>query len=383
MNANERRSERRLYPRPSALIRGCVLWSLCHFLFPPAASAATTVGEVARIEGQGESVLWGVGLVMGLPGTGDSGKELAVARPLAEVLRNSGIPVAELEELKNTTSVALVNVRCMVPETGARADDALDVRVSVINSAKSLKGGTLFLTPLRGPYRGSEVYAVAEGDLLVEDPTTPTVARVRHGARIVREINTSQVTGDSFTLVLRPYYAGWAAAASIAAQITQDVYGRPTAELGALPAIATVLDDRTVRIDIPEAERADRSGFIADVLSTRIDPSLLKLPAQVICNARTGAIVVTGDAEISPTAITHKDLTITTIIPSPMPTAANPLLETTRWTEAGTRMSPVEKARLQDLLSVFKQLNIPVSEQIGILEMLHKGGQLQARLIVD
>ncbi len=347
------------------------------------ARGTTTVGEVARIEGQGESVLWGVGLVMGLPGTGDSGKELAVARPLAEVLRNSGIPVAEISELKNTTSVALVNVRCTVPETGARPDDALDVRVSVINSAKSLRGGTLFLTPLRGPYRGSEVYAIAEGDLVIEDAVTPTVARVRHGARVIREINTSQVTGDSFSLVLRPYYAGWAAAASIAAQITQDVYGRPTGELTGLAPIATVIDDRTVRIDIPEAERGDRAGFIGDVLSTRIDAALLKLPAQVICNARTGAIVVTGDVEISPTAITHKDLTITTTIPAPIPTAANPLLETTRWTDAGTRLSPVERAKLNDLLSVFKQLAVPVSEQIAILEMLHKSGQLQARLIVD
>lgn len=347
------------------------------------ALASTTVGEIARIQGQGESVLWGVGLVMGLPGTGDSGKELAVARPLAEVLRNSGIPVAQLSELKNSTSVALVNVRCTVSETGARPDDTLDVRVSVINSAKSLRGGTLFLTPLRGPYRGSEVYAVAEGDLIIEDPVTPTVARVRHGARIIREINTSQVSGDSFSLVLRPYYAGWSAAASIAAQITQDVYGRPAGELAGLAPIAVVIDDRTVRIDIPEAERADRAAFIADVMSTRIDAALLKLPAQVICNGRTGAIIVTGDVEISPTAITHKDLTITTTIPAPVPTPSNPLLETTRWTEAGTRLSPVEKARLQDLLSVFKQLNIPVTEQIGILEMLHKGGQLQARLIVD
>lgn len=379
MNADGHGSQRRSYLRSSALICGCVL-------FPSAAAGATTVGEIARIEGQGESVLWGVGLVMGLPGTGDSGKELAVARPLAEVLRNSGIPVADFAELKNSTSVALVNVRCTVSESGARADDTLDVRVSVINSAKSLKGGTLFLTPLRGPYRGSEVYAVAEGDLVIEDTTTPTVARVRHGARIVREINTSLPLGDSFTLVLRPYYAGWASAASIAAQITQDVYGRPAAEIGeaaGLAPVATVIDDRTVRIDIPQAERTDRAAFIADVLSTRIDASLLKLPAQVICNARTGAIVVTGDVEISPTAITHKDLTITTTIPAPVPTAANPILETTRWTEAGTRLSPVEKARLQDLLSVFKQLNIPVTEQITILEMLHKGGQLQARLIVD
>lgn len=358
---------------------GAVVFALAVTL----ACRATTVGEIARIEGQGETVLWGVGLVMGLPGTGDSGKELAMARPLAEVLRNSGIPIAEFSELKNSTSVALVQVQCRLPESGARADDTFDVRVSVINSAKSLKGGTLFLTPLRGPYRGSDVYAVAEGDVVVEDAATPTVGRVRYGARMRLDVLMPGVTGDSFVLVLRPHFAGWGAATEVAAAITQTVYGRKAEELGSLRPPATAIDDRTVRVDIPDAERKDRALFVASVLGTRINAALLKLPAQVICNPRSGAIIITGDVEISPTAITHKDLTITTTIPPPTPTAANPLLETARWTEAGTTLTPNEKAKLADLLAAFKQLNVPVTEQIAILEMLHKGGQLQAKLVLD
>lgn len=358
-------------------------------LAPPAlpqhapSARATTVGEIARIQGQGESVIAGIGLVVGLPGTGDSGKDLVIARPLAEVLKNSGVPIPELSDLRNAKSAALVWVSCTIPESGARTDDTFDCSVSVYLGAKSLKGGRLLVTPLRHTYRGGEVYAFAEGELVIEDSSTPTVARIRHGTRVTRDVNAGRIPGDSFTLVLRPYFSGWSAASSIASQITQEVYGRPDGELGSLPPVATVLDDRTVRIDIPESERGNRAGFVADVMSTRIDAALLKLPAQVICNARSGAIIVTGDVEISPAAITHKDLTITTTIPPPVPTAANPILETTRWTEAGTRMSPVEKARLQDLLTVFKQLSIPVGEQIAVLEMLHKGGQLQARLIVD
>ncbi|MFM9996796.1 MAG: flagellar basal body P-ring protein FlgI [Phycisphaerales bacterium] len=348
-----------------------------------AAAAGTTVGEIARIQGQGESIIAGLGLVVGLPGTGDAGKDLVIARPLAEVYRNNGIPVPDLSDLKNAKTVALVWVTCTISESGARTDDTFDCAVMAQHSAKSLKGGRLIVTPLRHTYRGGEVYGFAEGEMIIEDTTTPTVARVRHGVRMIRDVNTGRIPGDSFTLVLRPYFSGWPAASSIAAQITQEVYGRPDNELGSLPPVATVLDDRTVRIDIPEAERGNRAGFVADVMSTRIDSALLKLPAQVVCNGRTGAIIVTGDVEISPAAITHKDLTITTTIPTPVPTAANPLLETARWTDAGTRLNPVERAKLQDLLAVFKQLNIPVTEQIAVLEMLHKGGQLQARLILD
>jgi flagellar P-ring protein precursor FlgI len=353
------------------------------FACPRADAGGTTVAEVARLEGQGESVLWGVGLVTGLPGTGDSGKDLAVARPLAETLRNAGIPVSSPEELKNAKTVALVEVKCVVPESGARPNDTFDVRVSARLGAKSLKGGTLFLTALRGPYRGAEVYAVAEGDLVIDDPSTPTVARVRGGARITRRIDTSLPPGDSFVLILRPPFAGYAAATEIAGSITQTIYGKTGRELASLAPIATVIDDRSIRIDVPPSERANRAAFVGDILSTPINATLLKLPAQVVVNPRTGAVIVTGNVEISPVAITHKDLTITTTVPPPVATAANPLVDTTRWTKAGTSITPTENAKLADLLSAFKQLNIPATEQITILQMLHKAGQLQARLIID
>lgn len=353
-------------------------------LLPVAATrAGTTVRDVARIESQGESVLWGVGLVVGLPGTGDSGKDLAVARPLAEILRNGGVPIGDLSELKNAKSAAIVDVICRIPENGARPNDAFDVVVNVKLSAKSLKGGRLFLTPLRGPFRGSAVYAIAEGAIVLDDPATPTSGRVRLGARIREEINTSGISGDSFNLILRPEFAGFAASTEIAGSITQAIYGKTGRDLASLPAVATALDDRTIRIDIPPSERTNRVAFIGDVMSTRVNAALLKLPAQVIVNQDSGAIVVTGNVEISPVAITHKDLTITTTIPAPVATPQNPLVETTRWTKAGTGISPADNAKLTDLLTAFKQLNIPARDQIAILQMLHKGGQLQARLIID
>jgi len=339
------------------------------------AAEAATVQELARLKGQGQSILRGVGLVTGLNGTGDSGKELAMARPLAQVLANSGNALASPRELLSGKSVALVMVTCVVPEAGGRADDTFDISVTVINSATSLRGGELYLAPMRGPFPNSPVYGIGAGLVDLNDPSTPTAGRVRGGARLVRDILMPEV-GDQFDLILAPAYAGWSAASQIATAI--NARAQPQG-----PSVAFAIDDRTIRVTIPASERADRAGFLADVMSADVNASLLDLPAQVIVNPRTGSIIVTGDVEISPVAITQKDLNITTTIPAPVGTAINPLVRRDRWTTLETAMKPAEGAKLSDLIAAFKQLDIPVAEQINILQMLHKTGKLQARLVID
>lgn len=339
-----------------------------------------TVKELTRLKGQGESVVQGIGLVVGLSGTGDSGKELAMARPLMQVLANNGNMLGSPKELASSKAVALVTVTCTIPAAGARADDRLDAMVSVVNSAVSLKGGRLFLAPLRGPRRDDPIiWAMAEGAVDLEDTTVPTVGRVRGGARILEDV-LMPALDDVFELIIHPHFSGYPAATEIAASINHQYFNSPQA---GGPSIATVIDDRTIRVSIPEAERAARAAFVADVLNTDINVTLLKLPAQVVCNQRTGAIIVTGDVQISPVAITHKDLVITTTIPPPQPTATDPLIERNRWTGVYTSAKPSETARLTDLLAAFKKLDVPVNEQISILQMLRKAGKLQAELIVD
>lgn len=352
-------------------------------IFWTGAADAATVADIARIQGQGESVIQGLGLVMGLNGTGDSGKDLAMARPLAEMLKNTGNPVL-LEELKNVKTVALVMVTCHIPETGARTDDRFDVTVSAIHSATSLAGGVLYIAPLTGPFPrvDARVFGVAEGQVIVEGTASPRVGRVRGGAKMVRDIRTGEV-GESFHIVLRPSFGGWAAASEVASSITQGMYLKAGRNLGGLPQIATVVDDRTVRVDIPPAERENRAAFVGEVMATEINVLLLKLPAQVIFNQQSGVIILTGNVEISPVAITQRDLTITTTIPAPEPTPDFPLEETKRWTALGTGVKSGDRAKLQDLLDAFNQLKIPVEEQIAILSMLEKTGKLHARLIID
>src|SRR3954467_11019379 len=140
---------------------------LTALLLLTSSATATTVKELVRIKGQGESTLRGYGLVVGLTGTGDSGKELAMARSLAKVLEANGNAVGSPKELANSKSVAMVLVECVIPRTGALADDTLDVTVSTINSAASIKGGNLYLCALEGPLPDPEhnrpVYAFAQG----------------------------------------------------------------------------------------------------------------------------------------------------------------------------------------------------------------------------
>lgn len=346
---------------------------LCCFA---ALAPASTVKALTRMKGEGDFLLQGYGLVIGLPGTGDSGKELIVARPLAAILANGGNVPENLKELAASKSVALVMVTCVVPPGGAKFDDNVDVQVSTLLGAQSLKGGELFIAPLNGPLPvGGKPYALAAGLVEIEDAATPSKGRIRGGARMLREIAGPSIS-EFFDLVIARRVSGYSAATEIAAAI--NAAAQPQG-----PGVATVLDPRTIRVLIPEWERKDRAAFIAAVQSAQVNDALLGLPAQVIVNARTGAIVMTADVEISPVAIQHKDLNITTTTPSPVPSVQNPVVRTDRIASMETQSRPSEKAKLADLLNAFKQLDIPVAERINILQMLHKTGKLHAELIVD
>lgn len=336
---------------------------------------ATTVKELVRFKGQGEVPLTGMGLVVGLPGTGDSGKEALLARPLMEVYRSHGMGGASPRELSAAKAVALVTVSAVIPASGALADDRIDLRVQAVHNASSLKGGELFLVAMKGPFPTSPVYALGQGVVDLPDSSSPTAGVVRGGARMLRDVAGPEVP-DIFELIIDPHFSGWAAASQIATAINSRAQPQG-------PSVAVAVDERTIRVSIPEAERGDRAAFLADVMGAEVNSSLLDLPAQVIVNSRTGAIVVTGDVEISPVAITHKDLNITTTRPTPVPSAQNPLIERQRWADVRTSSKPSENAKLADLLTAFKSLDIPVTEQIAILQMLHKTGKLQARLVVD
>lgn len=341
----------------------------------------TKVRDVCRLAEQGDTVLQGLGLVVGLPGTGDTAKDLVVARPLAQVLRNNGVPIASFEELRSTRSVALVMVTCRVP-AGASVHDRYDVIVSAVGSASSLDGGELYLSPLTGPFPGQGVYAMASGRVEADDHLVRTRGRVREGAHITRPF-PPLVIGGAFELVVDPAFAGFGSTTHIASRIQDEYLLRPTGLDDEVVQIAEPVNDRTIRVYVPDVYRDNPAPFVADVLATEFDTAQLRLPARVVVNRATGAIVVTRDVEISLVAIAHKNLVIRRLTPPPQPTPADPLVETASVVGMGTEDDERGRARLEDLLNAFKQLDVPVEDQIEILHMLHKSGRLHAELIVD
>ncbi|MFG0259017.1 MAG: flagellar basal body P-ring protein FlgI, partial [Phycisphaerales bacterium JB041] len=263
--------------RPLVYARLCLLTLACCLgLASPLRAQTITVREVARLSTEGGYDLQGIGLVMGLPGTGDSGKELAMARPLARVLELNGNAIPDLKQLEKTKSVALVMVTCRVPRGGARKNDQLDVTISTVGSAQSLEGGQLFVASLLGPVPGSPVFAMASGPVMLLDPDVPTTARVAGGAQIIRDLVTP-APDTHFKLVLEPHYRGYASAAQVATAINDNYFASPSA-LGM--RVARAIDDREVLVVIPEGERPDPAPFVADIMITQLATELLKLPAR-------------------------------------------------------------------------------------------------------
>lgn len=346
-----------------------------------AETATISVRDMVRIGGQAKSTLRGMGIVTGLKGTGDPGSELVLARPLAQFYANNGNPIPDLKELAKAKSAAVVFLWAEVGEHGGRKGDLIDVYVKVSHSAPSLVGGMLDISPVLGPLPGQGVFGTASGKIRIEDPAVPTVGVIKGGLQLIEDIKMPKVD-KAFDLIVSPPFRDWSTTSVLAQQINESITNLLD-EDHAPPAIAVALDEMTVHVTIPPNERPDPANFIANILSKRLSPALLKLPAQVICNERTGVIIATGNVEISPVAIAHKDLVVTTTTPPPTPTPSDPLVKQEKWVGVSTAGRGSERARLGDLLEAFKQLDVPVSEQISILCEMHQAGRLHAKLVIE
>ncbi len=334
---------------------------------------------MARLEGQGETTLWGLGFVVGLAGTGDPSEVMPLARQLAKLLERGGNPTPQLEDLAKGKNIAMVMVSMTVPKEGGRRGDKIDVTVQAWHQAQSLEGGQLFITPMQGPLPGQGVYAFAEGPLAFDGPSMAS-GKVRGGGRVSRDILMTTIARDgTITLVIEAAYAGWTTSQLVASVINSERQGLDDAA----EEIAFALDERSVRVRIPEAELPDPAYFIASIQEIKLDPTLLSLPARVIVNEKRGTIVVTGDVQISPAVISHKDLVVTTIMPAREPTVASPKITRSRWVPVDTTKNVRETGRLQDLLEALKQLDVPVVDQIAILQKLHRIGRMHCEFIVE
>lgn len=339
---------------------------------------ATQVQDLVRIKGHERNVLTGMGIVIGLDGTGDEGKDsMVAARPYAKLLENLGNPIGTLDELAKADSYALVMVTMNIPATGVREGDRLDVSVETLFNATSLSGGRLIVSLLRSPAPDSPdlvPLAYAEGSIVIEGEN-PRSGVVRKGGQMRADIRANPLTSaGTMGLVLKDHYAGYPVATTIANAINDEFYVEGYAE------IAVVEDAKNIRILVPQADRARAADFISMLLTIPIDPSLIQSEARIVVNEKQGIIVVTGNVEIGPVGITHKGLSITSVVsPAPQGTGGvrgwRPLDTTDGVSRASTR--------LQELLSAFDQLSVPVEDQIAIIYELKKTGALHAEIVSE
>jgi flagellar P-ring protein precursor FlgI len=373
-------------------------------LLPAVPAGAVKVGDITHLQGSRINRLVGMGIVVGLNGTGDGGKYVPTMRALAQAHHRFANPILTLDELKDARNVALVEVEATLPRDGAREGDQVDVRISSIGAAKSLAGGRLLPTPLVGPHpddpRG--VMALAGGPLQVEDPELPTAARIAQGATLeqnwihnyvalgqdleiyrtrgqVRPLHWLRPDEPYVTFVIDEPVAEWSVATAIAQAINEESSVDEVASGNTQDQIAMAFDPRTVVVRVPAEERAYPAPFLA-----RLESLQLFMPfteARVTIHRSSGSIVITGDVEIAPAVITHKGLTITTLVPEPPPNPNMPREVETNWLALNPHKKPA--AKLQDLVDALTRLRIPAEDRITIIEQLNKTGKLYARVIVE
>ncbi|MCC6679726.1 MAG: flagellar basal body P-ring protein FlgI [Phycisphaeraceae bacterium] len=338
---------------------------------------ALKIEDVVRLKGSEGGTITGVGLVVGLNGTGDGGKYAPAMKALKQMLANMQDATVTADELKDAKNVAVVYVSCRLPDTGVREGDRLDVHLATAGACKSLRGGRLVFTPLFTPNKNAQrLFAVAEGAVVIEDDAIPTTAKVDGGAQMVAD-NFTQLMDNAgrLTLVLDDSIASWSAAKNISDEINSIF------TLDGSEPVARALDQKNVIVLVPGHSRQDPAAFVSSILNHYIHPSSVANAAKVVINQRTGTIVIGGDVEISPTLISHQGLTITLLTPAPEPTAFNPQVTEQNFVP----LDPSKRggARLADLEAAFNLLKVEAQDRIEILKAMHEAGYLHAQLILE
>jgi len=324
------------------------------------------IADITVLQGQRENALTGIGLVVGLNGTGDGGKFWPAIRPLAAFLQNFKDGILEFDELKNVKNVALVSVEASIGSNGAREGQKLDVIVSAIGSAKSLKGGRLLLSPLQGPSNADPtIYALARGSINV-DSNNPTTGFIKGGTTMEQDVINTFIQNGSVTLVIDDAHAGWSMASTMAETINEAVSVQHTQQ-----QIAKAIDPKNVVVMIPRTEQSDPAKFISWIQSL---PLLMpEKVAQVTINARTGTVVADENVTISPITISYKGMTISTQM----------LVKQLR-DQAGKDKQNFEMPEFVDLSLLIDAMNLlamPVEDRIAIIRELARTGNLQGQLV--
>ncbi|QDZ90337.1 flagellar basal body P-ring protein FlgI [Shewanella decolorationis] len=345
-------------------------------------SQAERIKDIANVQGVRSNQLIGYGLVVGLPGTGE--KTNYTEQTFTTMLKNFGINLPEnfRPKIKN---VAVVAVHADMPAF-IKPGQELDVTVSSLGEAKSLRGGTLLQTFLKGV--DGNVYAIAQGSLVVSGfsadgldgskviQNTPTVGRIPNGAIVERSVATPFSTGDYLTFNLRR--ADFSTAQRLADAIN-DLLG---------PDMARPLDATSIQVSAPR-DVSQRVSFLATLENIEVEPA--EESAKVIVNSRTGTIVVGQNVKLLPAAVTHGGLTVTiaeaTQVSQPNALANGQTTVTSNSTinatESNRRMFMFNPGTtLDELVRAVNLVGAAPSDVLAILEALKVAGALHGELII-
>ena len=353
------------------------------------------IRDMCRLKGQEENTLQGLGLVVGLKGTGD-GDIKPMVRALARSMQLMGGQVANdlqgrlvEKEMANAKNVALVFVEVTIPPTGVQQGDKLHCKVNAI-SAKSIEGGSLMLTPLLGPRADQPVvFALASGPITMEDPKVPTAGKVVQGCKMEMTVANEFVAGNKVTLIVDPSHRSIDTSQTIE-DVINDFHkkgitgpSRPNgmSQLVDTSDLAKAIDQTTIEVTVPPAYRERPVAFVSLIL----DLQLLGLHnrKRVYIQEREGVVIIGEDVTIAPVAISHKNLTISTRGSQGSVNGFVPVSS-----QDGTLIGPTaanNKGRptLKNLSDALNTLNVPTSDVIAIIKALKRQGNLYGELVIE
>lgn len=365
-------------------IIGLLLASVLVPLF--AHAQATRIKEIASVQGVRSNHLTGYGIVIGLDGTGDQTAQVPfTSQAINNYLRQQGISLPSsggpVPQMRNIASVIVTGKLPAFAEPG----QLVDVVVSSIGNAKSLKGGTLIATPLKGA--DGEIYALAQGNVIVGGAGASqagsrvqvnqlSVGRVVDGAQIERSVTTSLLQGPFVQLALN----------SSDFQTARKVTDAINTHFGTGKARA--LSGRSVQVDAP-TDANERVTFLADLEEIKFEASLPA--AMVVLNSRTGSIVFNQSVTLGPCAIAHGNLTITVrstpVISQPGAFSSGTTVVRERAdiqvSEGEGRLMYIGAApKLEDVVRAINLMGATTQDLMHILEAMKAAGALVADLVV-
>ena len=348
---------------------------------------ADRVKDLAAVAGVRANQLVGYGLVVGLDGTGDQTSQTPfTVQSIKNMLTQFGvtIPPGVSLQLKN---VAAVSVHAELPPF-AKPGQTIDVTVASIGNAKSLRGGSLLLAPLRGA--DSNVYAIAQGNLIVGGfgasgadgsrvtVNIPSAGRIPNGATVERTVPSDFHTRED--IILNLHMPDFTTSHRLAASINESL-GEGTAQ---------PLDAVSVRVRAPESA-SQRTSFLAHLENLTVQPG--SASAKVIINSRTGTVVIGSEVRVTPAAVSHGSLVVTI---SERPFASQPVApfsdagETVVLPDSEVEITQQESkmflfepgTSLNEIVQAVNRVGAAPGDLVAILEALKQAGSLRAELVV-